>query len=120
MPLCVDVFGANRHHQSSTREDSIVRWILLAFLLGFAGTEAAAQVAGRDMKITVYSDGRSCPGGCDAHVVMDGSDNGTPNAHSVGSTDAAPAKCEVGRDCRICFDARLEQCMTVTYRGGGP
>lgn len=98
----------------------MIRWLLLTLLMGFAATEAAAQLVGQDMKITVYNDGRSCPGGCDAHVVMNANDNGTPNAHSLGSTAAAPARCAVGQDCRICFDAGLEQCVTVTYRGSGP
>jgi hypothetical protein len=98
-----------------------MRFLLLGLVIAFAPvTETAAEVVGRDMKITVYSDGRSCPGGCDAHVVMNGSDNGTANARTPNSTDAAPEKCVAGNDCRVCFDAGLEQCMTVIYRGGGP
>src|SRR5512139_585709 len=72
------------------------------------GSPASHAQGGHDMKITIYNDGLSCPGGCDAHFVMHSSDNGTANARSPGSTGL------------ICFDAGLTQCMSVMYRGAGP
>jgi hypothetical protein len=96
--------------------------LLASALLSVAWLAAApASLAqGKDMKITIYNDGRSCPGGCDAHFVMHPGDNGTPNARLPASTAAAPQKCQAGAPCLICFDAGLTQCMPVLYRGGGP
>jgi hypothetical protein len=94
--------------------------VALAWLVSVPVGEAHGQTAGKDMKITVYNDGKSCPGGCDAHVVMDPSDNGTPNARLPGSPASAPQKCQPGQPCQICFDAALTQCMSVLYRGAGP
>lgn len=82
------------------------------------GFTAALQV--RNMKATIYDDGKSCPGGCDAHVVFAGEHNGTRNAFDPSSSRAAPRKCVNGRPCRICFSADAASCMTATYRGGGP
>src|SRR5262249_49671408 len=72
---------------------------------------------GQDMQITAYNDGRSCPGGCDAHVVFRSAHNGTGNAHLPG---AGLAPCVVGKECEICFDANLSQCMIGMYRGNRP
>src|SRR5512139_1674522 len=84
------------------------------------GSPASHAQGGHDMKITIYNDGLSCPGGCDAHFVMHSSDNGTANARSPGSTATSPQKCQPGAPCLICFDAGLTQCMSVMYRGAGP
>lgn len=86
-------------------------------LLALAGTlYAGGPTAPR---ITIYSDGDSCPGGCDAHVVFHPSMNGTAYAHAPGS-EAAPSKCQNGSPCRVCLDADATACLEVTYRGAGP
>lgn len=77
-------------------------------------------VSARDMKLTIYDDGLSCPANCDAHVVMSGSDNGTRFAFRPGSTRAMPQACLSGQPCNICFGEADSTCMTATYRGGGP
>lgn len=87
----------------------------------FAVIEAAATPgAAREMKLTVYGDGRSCPGDCDAHVVLHRHDNGTRHAFAPSSDRSAPARCEAGQPCRICFGEPDDTCMTVLYRGAGP
>lgn len=92
---------------------------LLALGLCAAWTASAPQRAVR-MTLTIYDDGRSCPGGCDAHVVMDPANNGTPNAYLPTSPAGAFRRCVVGQECKICFDADPQSCMTVMYRGNGP
>ncbi|HEX8474116.1 MAG TPA: hypothetical protein VF666_08800 [Pyrinomonadaceae bacterium] len=72
------------------------------------------------MQPTIYDDGKSCPGGCDAHVVFNAVHNGTRNAFDPSSSRSAPRKCRVGRQCKICFSANDASCMTALYRGGGP
>ncbi len=73
------------------------------------------------IRLTIYGDGDSCPGGCDAHVVFHPTLNGTPFAHSIATQVAPFAKCVTGADCHICFvTGDPEQCMTVKYRGAGP
>ena len=74
----------------------------------------------RDMKPTIYDDGISCPGGCDAHVVLNPSDNGTRYAYASGSPRGAPQPCKAGEACTICFDDSDASCMSATYRGAGP
>jgi hypothetical protein len=74
----------------------------------------------RNMKATIYDDGKSCPGGCDAHVVFNPVHNGTGNAFDPSSSPSAPRRCVNGNPCRICFSADAASCITVTYRGGGP
>jgi hypothetical protein len=76
--------------------------------------------AARDIKLTIYDDGLSCPADCDAHVVVNPADNGTRYAFRPDSNRAHPAACTLGQDCRICFSDGDDSCMTVTYRGGGP
>jgi hypothetical protein len=46
----------------------------------------------RDMKLTIYDDGLSCPGNCDSHVVMFRTDNGTRFAFRPDSTRTNPGK----------------------------
>lgn len=94
----------------------MLRTAMLAVLVAFVTAPAAA----RDMKLTIYDDGISCPGGCDSHVVMNGTDNGTRFAFSPDSTRQNPDKCVNGSECRICFGEADDSCMTAVYRGGGP
>ena len=86
------------------------------------------------MTVTTYDDGRSCPAGCDAHVVFKKAHNGTPNAFlpAPGADPLAnrgsPARgeCRASRDagtkdnCVICFGPENASCMITTYRGSGP
>jgi hypothetical protein len=72
------------------------------------------------MRLTIYDDGRSCPGGCDAHVVFHPEVNGTANAHLPSSMGRPYERCRSGQPCRICFDAGPNSCIVVLYRGGGP
>jgi hypothetical protein len=92
--------------------------LLVLLLALMAGT--ISGVSARTMRLTIYDDGLSCPGGCDAHVVMHQSDNGTRNAFSPNSTRARPAPCSLNQECRICFDDTDASCMTTRFRGGGP
>ncbi len=89
----------------------MLRTAMLAVLLAFVTAPAAA----RDMKLTIYDDGISCPGGCDSHVVMNGTDNGTRFAFSPDSTRQNPDKCVNGSECRICFGEADDSCMTAVY-----
>lgn len=59
-----------------------------------------ADTAARTMRVTMYADGVSCPGGCDAHVVFRGSVNGTANAHAPDSTARPYQRCKSGQECR--------------------
>lgn len=74
----------------------------------------------RDMRLTIYDDGVSCPGNCDAHVVMNEADNGTRYAYRPDSSRAMPVACKLGEVCTICLGEADSSCMRVTYRGGGP
>jgi hypothetical protein len=88
-------------------------------VLGLALLLSGAAAA-RDMQLTIYDDGRSCPGNCDAHVVINDDDNGTRFAFSPASTRQNPRPCAVGQLCRICFGEPDATCMTARYRGAGP
>jgi hypothetical protein len=83
-----------------------------------AGVASAQRAA--NMEPTAYDDGKSCPGGCDAHVVFHPRHNGTRNAYDPASTRSAPRPCRRGEQCRICFSEEESSCMTALYRGGGP
>lgn len=72
------------------------------------------------LRLTMYADGKSCPGGCDAHVVFDNRLNGTQFAHAPTSTHSPYRSCLVGLECEICLKPGLEQCLKVMYRGEGP
>lgn len=74
----------------------------------------------RDMRLTMYADGHSCPGGCDAHVVINSADNGTRQAFDPSSSRRSPRRCQSGNTCTICFGDSDSSCMEVRYRGGGP
>lgn len=91
--------------------------MVLSICLPLASS-SAPQV--RNMRPTIYDDGKSCPGNCDAHVVFHKTTNGTGNAFDPASSRSSPRPCEVGKACRICFSAAENSCMTATYRGGGP
>lgn len=51
-----------------------------------------AAPARADFKITVYPDGASGPGGCDAHVVFKPKYNGTRAAFNPASSRTNPRK----------------------------
>ncbi|MGI3448934.1 hypothetical protein C3433_20145 [Citrobacter freundii] len=87
--------------------------VQIAFILLSASLVTHAEVK----KITIYSDGVSCPGSCDAHVVFDKAMNGTEFAHKAGTKYAA---CKKNEECHICFESGGKQCLDVMYRGNGP
>ena len=73
------------------------------------------------MEATVYDDGLACPGGCDAHVVVNKADNGTANVYLPPlSSRSEPERCRYGKPCVICFGPSGESCMIALYRGPGP
>jgi hypothetical protein len=72
------------------------------------------------VRMTMYADGKSCPGECDAHVVFDKSLNGTQFAHTPGSSHQPYKRCSHGSECEICLESGPSQCIKVTYRGAGP
>lgn len=76
-----------------------------------------ATVHAGTIRLTVYSDGLSCPSSCDAHVVFGDVLNGTEFAHKPGSHYK---KCVDGDSCRICIESAEKQCLEATYRGSGP
>jgi hypothetical protein len=80
----------------------------------------AWPASARNIKLTIYDDGLSCPGNCDAHVVMFPADNGTRYAFRPNSTRSNPQKCIAGQDCVICFGEPDATCMHAKYRGNGP
>ena len=87
--------------------------LVISFLLHFT-TQAA------DVNLTMYDDGLSCPGGCDAHVVFAPSMNGTEFAHAVDTKPPSYRKCTIGSQCEICLESGGQQCISVLYRGNGP
>lgn len=89
-------------------------FVVILFLAMLTGAHA------REMKLTIYDDGISCPENCDAHVVFNPSDNGTRFAFAPGSSRARPSKCETGSICTICFGEADNTCMNARFRGGGP
>src|SRR4051794_25776466 len=93
-----------------------MRTILFSVLL----LALAAPAHARDIKLTIYDDGLSCPANCDAHVVLNPSDKGTRFAFRPASSRSAPQACVAGEQCSICFGEADASCMTATYRGGGP
>jgi hypothetical protein len=93
-----------------------------AIVLTLLAVSLAARSTKADdaMKLTLYDDGISCPGNCDAHVVINPDDNGTRFAFDPASSRASPRPCTVGQECRICFGTADDTCMSALYRGGGP
>jgi hypothetical protein len=74
----------------------------------------------REMRLTIYDDGISCPSNCDAHFVMNSADNGTRHAYRPDTGPSAPKPCKNGEECTICFGETSNSCMRAIYRGGGP
>jgi hypothetical protein len=91
----------------------MLRLIAIASMLLVFAWPASA----RNIKLTIYDDGLSCPGNCDAHVVIFPSDNGTRYAFRSNSTRSNPQKCIYGDDCVICFGESEATCMHAKYRG---
>ncbi len=94
----------------------MIRLVLFILATAFLGTVAEAQ----EFRATIYSDGLSCPGDCDAHVVFANRHNGTKYASAPASSRQNPEPCRNGRECRICFGSADSSCLKVIYRGGGP
>jgi hypothetical protein len=94
--------------------------MLRGIVLGIIALLCATPAFGENFQPTIYSDGASCPGNCDAHVVFHRSHNGTKFASLPSSPRSSPVACKVGEPCRICFDDRDSSCMDVLYRGNGP
>jgi hypothetical protein len=90
--------------------------LLLSILLTVFSSIAHAET----IKLTIYDDGLSCPGGCDAHVVFHPSMNGTEFAHDPSTPNEPYRKCVNGQICTVCVESGLRQCLQVVYRGGGP
>lgn len=88
----------------------------LAIVLTLVGTPAFAQ----PITPTIYADGASCPNGCDSHVVLHPSRNGTRFASDPSSSRMRPRPCRNGQACRICFSESDASCLVATYRGSGP
>jgi hypothetical protein len=92
-------------------------YVILAFLIVLFSDHPASA---REMQLTIYDDGYSCPANCDAHVVFAPSDNGTRYAFHPNSTRTQPEPCVRGETCVICFGESDKSCMSVMYRGHGP
>lgn len=90
--------------------------LLFAILSGFP----ASAATGQKMELTVYNDGKSCPKGCDAHVVFAKEHDGTANAFLPTHPVPPYKECIPGQLCRICFETEARHCMDVMYRGRGP
>jgi hypothetical protein len=104
-------------------ETAMLRSIMICAALFFVEGAVmffAPAVQAREMQLTIYDDGRSSPGDCDAHVVFYPSDNGTRYAFQPSSSRLNPAACVEGNLCRICFGEADSSCMDALYRGGGP
>jgi len=91
------------------------RTVFAAALPILIGTAATA-----DVRLTIYDDGLSCPGNCDAHVVFAPGLNGTEFAHDPKTTAAPFAACTLGNPCLLCIKSGGKECFTTTYRGVGP
>lgn len=94
--------------------------MILACLSYVTISSSTAPPQARNMIATIYDDGKSCPGNCDAHVVFYPTHNGTRNAFDPASSRSAPQKCVIGKKCKICFSEDASSCMLATYRGAGP
>lgn len=94
--------------------------MLRLFGIALAVAVLAWPASAQDMRLTIYADGKSCPGNCDAHVVVNPQDNGTRRAFHPDSSRTNPRSCVAGQMCRICFGEDDSTCMTARYRGGGP
>jgi hypothetical protein len=96
--------------------------LIIHFLCYFVSLVSAfAAEPAINMRVTMYADGRSCPGGCDAHVVLHATRNGTRNAfHGDISARANPERCHSGEYCTVCLGEADNTCMSARYRGHGP
>ena len=90
--------------------------LLLAILSGFP----ASAATGQKMELTVYEDGKSCPKGCNDHVVFNKKHNGTANAFLASHPIPPYKRCNTEQPCRICFETEARHCMDVEYGGEGP
>ncbi len=90
-------------------------WVFLMALLFLPSAAAAGQFFP-----TIYNDGYSCPGGCDAHVVFRPEYNGTKYASVPTSPRSKPKSCVKGELCRVCFTDKDDSCAGAIYRGAGP
>ncbi|HBP6526345.1 TPA: hypothetical protein L6A81_11955 [Pseudomonas aeruginosa] len=88
---------------------ALVASLLLASFASFSQAET--------IRLTVYDDGLSCPGGCDAHVVFDDELFKTGFARLPGTENS---RCVENEKCEICIESGRKQCLEVTYRGRGP
>jgi hypothetical protein len=95
-------------------------------MLFVVGAEPTWSQVGARLTVTAYDDGRSCPAGCDAHVVFHPQHNGTRAAYrpldarrpSAGRDK--PQRCVSGELCSVCLDPSDSSCIVALYRGGGP
>ena len=83
---------------------------LRAFWFTWVAIPLAVPALAREMRLTIYDDGISCPANCDAHFVMNRADNGTSFAFRPDSGRTAPQRCPVNEDCTICFDESDGSC----------
>ncbi|MFC3614634.1 hypothetical protein ACFORG_12745 [Lutimaribacter marinistellae] len=97
-----------------------MRVFLFVLFAALCGSWLPSPSRADSIEITIYDDGRSCPGNCDAHVVFNRSLNGTEYASSPESARSDPEPCTRGEMCRICFSTDDKDCMDVRYRGSGP
>ena len=98
--------------------DMSMRCFALSLILFTLGSPLAHSTEG--IRLTIYDDGLSCPGNCDAHVVFQSSLNGTEFAHAIATPKPPYSACKVDADCQICFSAGGQQCINVMYRSAGP
>lgn len=97
-----------------------MRIVLTLVIAALESCSLVTTAAARDFQLTIYDDGISCPGNCDAHVVLHPTDNGTRYAFRPNSSRSAPQKCVASQECKICFGEADASCMVALYRGGGP
>src|SRR4051794_9429027 len=100
------------------------RLLMVGFVVS-VGTflTSVVEAQAKTIAATMYSDGRSCPGACDAHVVFQKRLNGTRNAFLpplANRADSGDHACVNGQSCMICFDQLDVSCITVMFRGSGP
>ncbi len=105
------LFGYSKNGQLAA---CVFASVILTFVL------ATTVNAANTVHLTLYDDGLSCPGDCDAHVVFHSSMNGTEYAHDPSTPESPHSNCTIGNMCRICLGAGGTQCLEVIYRGAGP
>jgi hypothetical protein len=106
-----------RESREQSRLIAVSMRTIIALMFAIAISPPASA---RDMKLTIYDDGRSCPANCDAHFVMNPKDNGTKYAFRPLSSRAKPQPCISGEVCTICFTDSDNSCLTARFRGAGP